>query len=530
MDVTRANFEVVLPHIRKLLAEAEFSSIDFEMSGIRTAEDKNDIEGTAADAFPEKSRAAQRYTLVQFGLCIFTRKPAAPDAPPNAPKLYTAHPFNFFVFPGDKSEDIVINVDTAAFLAKHNMDFSKWITEGVPYLKRTKAEEMREKLARKHGSPTAAAEDEDGEAAEEVIPAAKKGKPWDQSFLARLDKLDSAPFTNAMAEAARYAEKVKLAEESNGHLPDPSPELIPAFRHKDSIALFGHFLSSLDLVKTSKRSGKGPLYYMSSAGARDRKELVDLERSIGATRVVEALSAAKKPIVVHNGLMDLLFMHHCFDGEPVTDLGHFKSIIRKRFPLIFDTRFLVTSPKVPFDARMVQNLEGQYNAFHQTLGSNYGIELPLGFEAYDPAVLDNSSRAHEAAYDALITGRLLLYMSQQLGDGTVGSLVEAKLVNKVPVYGCLETIRLAEPTDTIDHDGPVLSFAFPRNAGMSSSRIDEMLRSNDLRGRILWNGDRAFVFSPASSRGTLFDKSVGQALQQLRKNTSNKGTVTVLRP
>uniref|UniRef100_A0A7S1KWV2 Uncharacterized protein n=1 Tax=Neobodo designis TaxID=312471 RepID=A0A7S1KWV2_NEODS len=535
MDVTRANFEVVFPHIKRLLEDAEFSSIDFEMSGIRTAEDTNDIEKSAAEAFPEKSKAAQRYTLVQFGLCIFTKKPMPADAPANAPQQYVAHPFNFFVFPGDKSEDIVINVDTAAFLAKHNMDFSKWITEGVPYLKRTKAVEMRDKLARKQGSPSpsgAAAEDDDD--GDEPVPAPtpekKGGKPWDQSFLAKLDKLDSAAFTNAMADAARFAERSKAAEESNGLIPDPHPQLIPAFRHKDSIGLFGHFLSSLGLIKTSKRTPKGPAYYMSSAAARDRRELDELERTIGATRVIEALSAVKKPIVVHNGLMDLLFMHHCFDGEPVGDLQHFKGLIRKRFPYVFDTRFLVTHPKVPFDAKMVQNLEGQYSAFHATYGQSYSVELPLGFEGYTAAVLANSSRAHEAAYDALITGRLLLYMAKLLGDGTLGSLIEGKFVNKVPVYCCLETVQLSADTDTIDHDGPVLCVTFPRNVGMSSSKLDEMLKSNDLRGRVLWNGDRAFVFSPASSRGTLFDKSVGQALGNLRKATNNKGGITVLRP
>ena len=49
----------------------------------------------------------------------------------------------------------------------------------------------------------------------------------------------------------------------------------------------------------------------------------------------------------------------------------------------------------------------------------------------------------------------------------------------------------------------------------------------DLRGRVLWNGDRAFVFSPANARGTLFDKSVAHAAKQLRQVTP-RGSVTVL--
>jgi poly(A)-specific ribonuclease len=504
MEVTRENFETILPRVIELLAKAEFYSVDFEMTGIRTKEDNTAITDSAASAFVEKNKAARKYAVVQFGLCIYVR---VGDVAAKVPR-YDAYPFNFFVFPGDKDGDIVINVDTAGFLAKHNMDFNKWIRQGVSFLPLSVASQLRESYLDRNGG-------------------AKGPSKWDQSQLAKVDNCDSNAFTNAMAEASRYSDRAKEAADSNGETPEPSPAPIPYFKDKGTLPIFSQFLESIGLHKRAEKSQRGTTWVMVSASTTERDAAQGIERQIGLGRLYEAMLACRKPIVVHNGLMDLLFMHHHFDGEPVDDLLHFKQLLRTRFPVIFDTRYLAVHPLVPFDPKMVQNLEGQFTAFHATHGDCVVVNLPLGFEAYDAAVLRNTSRAHEAAYDSLMTGRLLLYMAKQIGDGSLASLVP-RFCNKIPVYGCLETVNIATETDGIDHDGPVIAFAFPRSAGLSSTRLDQMLQSNELRGRILWNGDRAFVFSPANSRGTLFDKSVAQAAKQLR-NATTRGTVTVLR-
>jgi hypothetical protein len=57
--------------------------------------------------------------MIQFGLCLFQK---AGDG-------YTAHPFNFYVFP--TAGDVVMEGEAIAFNRDHGMDFQKWITQGI---------------------------------------------------------------------------------------------------------------------------------------------------------------------------------------------------------------------------------------------------------------------------------------------------------------------------------------------------------------------------------------------------------------
>jgi poly(A)-specific ribonuclease len=529
MEVTRASFEKVFPRIVELLGQAEFYAIDFEMTGIRTKEDVSAITDAAADCFTEKNKAARRYNLVQFGLCIFVKTSNLGATLPR----YNAYPFNFFVFPGDKDSDVVMNVDTVAFLTKHNMDFNKWITQGIPFLSSQEANRRRKKFDEVHGVAAANGDDE----GEEIVDASASSPPtsaaagtaspkkWDQDVLAKVDKSDVDAFTTAMVKASDYAEAAKAAEAADA--PAPTPYQLPNFKDKLTLGYMSIYLASLGLTKRSERSGKYVNWFVVQSSSTEKNARVDMERTVGITRMFEAMVASKKPIIAHNCLMDLLFMHHSFNGAAVASLPEFKKILSEQFPTIFDTRFLATHPLVPYDPKTVQNLEGQYQTFALTYGASCAVELPLGFEAYDPAVLRATSRAHEAGYDALMTGKLFLFMCKLLGDGTPASIAK-RFGNRVPVYGCLETIQISEPEDKIDHDGPIIEFCFPRNCGLSSTRIDGMLATSELRGRILWNGDRAFVFSPSSARGTLFDKSVAQAAKSLKQVTT-RGSVRVLR-
>ena len=57
-----------------------------------------------------------------------------------------------------------------------------------------------------------------------------------------------------------------------------------------------------------------------------------LEARAGFLRMWRALDMCSKPLVGHNCMYDLLFMHNAFEGSLPPSLGEFKQSLRRRLP------------------------------------------------------------------------------------------------------------------------------------------------------------------------------------------------------
>jgi hypothetical protein len=478
MEVTKSNFEHVLPHFVALLDTCAFYSFDLEMTGITDPEEAGHaMTAPAADRFRGKFAAASKFSIIQLGVCLFH----AAEGDGGGKQKFVARPFNFYLFSGDGAADCVMNVETVAgFLTKHGMDFTKWIAEGVPYLNKQKAAEARAAAG-----------------------AERAPRDFDQGLLAKIDREDHRLFTDLMATVQNFA------EESERDAATP-PIKFPYFKNRSTMSLFEQYMRSLGLAKHAEKKATGGAAYTivsSAEGAQRERERV--ERRVGGTRLYEALARSRKVAVAHNSLLDHLFMHCAFDGAPLAALADFKAMMRGRFPTTFDTRALALHPSIEADPKTNQNLEGQHKFFGERHGAKVAVALALGFETYEC----HAGRAHEAAYDALLTGRLLLYLAHELGDGTVAGLLQYK--NRIPVFRCLETIDLEHQSDGVMHDGPVLVFRYAAG-GLNTVRIDGMLGgSGALRGRLLWNRDCTFLFAPKAARGDAFERHVGDLRAKL---------------
>lgn len=64
---------------------------------------------------------------------------------------------------------------------------------------------------------------------------------------------------------------------------------------------------------------------------------------LGLTRVIELIADLKKPIITHNGIMDLMFLYQAFFGTLPTEVNEFKREIHRLFPSIHDTRHLINA-------------------------------------------------------------------------------------------------------------------------------------------------------------------------------------------
>ncbi|XP_078394073.1 poly(A)-specific ribonuclease PNLDC1-like [Cetorhinus maximus] len=148
-----------------------------------------------------------------------------------------------------------------------------------------------------------------------------------------------------------------------------------------------------------------------------------LEAALGFTRVFRELVGANKPLVGHNMLLDLMYIHDKFYRSLPESFVEFKTNIHKLFPSVFDTKHISKRMRQEFLCFRIPNLFALHSALESRL-----IDLELhgpsmthltGCERYA-----QSDYPHEAAFDAFTCGTVLLQLAQLLLTSQRG-LVEA---------------------------------------------------------------------------------------------------------
>jgi poly(A)-specific ribonuclease len=151
MEVTRHNFDTILPHIKQALDECTFFSFDCEMTGLFLG-DRNqgsffdDIE----ERYEETLASSNAFVINQFGLSIFIPSPNITSTSlntttttainTNEQQNWQVKTFNIYVFPRPTSESginsevrFTSQATSLDFLARCHFDFNKWIHDGVSY-------------------------------------------------------------------------------------------------------------------------------------------------------------------------------------------------------------------------------------------------------------------------------------------------------------------------------------------------------------------------------------------------------------
>ena len=67
------------------------------------------------------------------------------------------------------------------------------------------------------------------------------------------------------------------------------------------------------------------------------------EDALGFTRIIDYMADLKKPIITHNGIMDLMFLYDKFYRTLPETQSEFKSAINHLFPHIFDTKHMINA-------------------------------------------------------------------------------------------------------------------------------------------------------------------------------------------
>jgi hypothetical protein len=334
------------------------------------------------------------------------------------------------------------------FNKQFGMDFGKWISQGVPYVNAAQHESLNQHYF-------ASAEDDWSVPASSTLPApATKQRP------VHLSKSQDIEFVNQVLSSV---ESWLLTESVVLDVPECH--------------------SFLQAVVTQELSRQHPTLQISSRQLYRRGRCVSimtvskevapssssadhtaLNQHLGFRRIWLALIAAQLPIVGHNCMLDLLFLYAAVEGNLPTALCDFKREIHSRFPVIIDTKVLAShawfsadklSPESPFlqQPDNVPNVQISSTSLDQLISWCLKLESPIlkaqsercfsasvwfgsDFDGYL-----NSSKSHEAAYDAFGTGYVLL---------TLGKVL-------VGIYesSCLMNLDLVPPVDRCSEDDSV---------------------------------------------------------------------------
>ncbi|KAG8365158.1 hypothetical protein BUALT_Bualt18G0075200 [Buddleja alternifolia] len=439
-NVTTSNFEPALAELRRHVKEADFVSIDLEMTGVTSAPWRESFEFDRPDVQYLKIKdSAEKFAVVQFGVCPFRW-----DAHSNS---FVAHPHNFYIFPrqeipGDGiAYEFLCQTSSLEFLAKYQFDFNACIYEGISYLSRSQEEEALRRLDFLY---------------KDDIPDSSSnwGKDVDTQLVRMADILFAERMKNKVSEwRAGLLRESNWGSESQGSLNDIKQTFQTTFFHmRPALVVNGLTSRQLKLIKlvtekhfkdlayvhvTGEISGSQPLIvYTDSKTDRDllmrevkacqRKEAeMKIKAAVGFRHVIDLLSSEKKLIVGHNCFLDLAHVYSKFVGSLPLTAEEFVSAIQKYFPYIIDTKVLL-------------NLDDALSRIMRTgstsLSKAFGLLCPQIAPSFTTSDLAdklrvkvevqvddqrfsnwNSGAKHEAGYDAFMTGCVFSQACVHLG-------------------------------------------------------------------------------------------------------------------
>ena len=142
-EVTRNNFQSLLPEICSHIDQSSFLAFDCEFTALDP--DKT-LQASLFDdikrRYSKLSSPALHSIISQFGLSIFRHDLAS--------NTFIARTYNFYVSPrslASVDETFACSTSSLEFLMRFNFDFNKFLYDGVPYLNREKEAQLRRDLA-----------------------------------------------------------------------------------------------------------------------------------------------------------------------------------------------------------------------------------------------------------------------------------------------------------------------------------------------------------------------------------------------
>lgn len=375
MDILRDQLEDMLPVLEDLIQKCDFLALDMEFTGLHSlAHGKQpSLFDSASDWYSKARLSVKKFSVCQIGLSVFCKHDA---------NRFISHSFNFYLFPttfARMDSEFGVQASSVAFLSKFGFDFNKFLKEGIPYM--NEEQEKRFLQDYREGSwrvRSTLEKDCLKKAIEEVTCWVTSAAEGDTMVLRDLNGFEVFNVQLVLRQALPDVWTVPTENEVF------VKKVLPRQRWQ---------MERQDLD-------------------RCRKERILLS-VLGFTIIFRFIVAAKKPLVGHNMLMDLLHLYDKFYQPLPESYEEFKRNLHTLFPIIIDTKTVTRAVWKVLQFPRARTLMEVFNL----LNSNQNPaqpSSPLIEHAPDCRKYVDEACPHEAAYDAFVCGSVLVKLGHLL--------------------------------------------------------------------------------------------------------------------
>ena len=398
MNIDRKNFwKEALPAVRKAIRDADFIAFDMEFSGLDRGAGHRI---TGADSLQARYRKAvdtvSHFQMLQFGITTFElRKEEA------GKKALITRPFNFYTAPRG---NMTAQASALEFLSQHKFDFTRCFADGLQYL--TKSEEFeRRKRNIESVSADGAAEGSGASRTRRKVVIEGEDREFVSDVEYRIEKMRQATSseTSLLLDPCSALRRRLVYQEFSAN--DLAISKVPQEEGEELAQ--GHARLRISLTTPEEKMQE-----------RLRQMEDDLQQRVGLRHVIDAMVESKKPIVGHNCWLDLAFLYNSFVSRTLPDqLEEYLDNLHAKFPCIADTKYIIQADESVRKELYPGGRGTQLGkAFEKIRAKGPEIIFPDGYGAYE----DNLDRAHDAAYDAYMTGVVFAGAASFLEGGLEG--------------------------------------------------------------------------------------------------------------
>nr|XP_005507751.2 poly(A)-specific ribonuclease PNLDC1 isoform X3 [Columba livia] len=365
------------------------TAFDMEFTGLHSSCPENNepsLFDSPMERYLKARQSVQRFTVTQLGLAIFSNE--------NSNK-YVVHSYNFYLFPatlGVMDVEFTLSASSIQFLSHYGFDYNKFLKDGIPYMN-----EEQEKIFSQHllaGSWKVSSDlDRDvlKKAIDEVTCWIAAAEEDDTMVLHDLSGYQMFEVQLVLRQALQNVWTQPLGDKK---------VIVKkvSFQHRQLLENSPHDCCQKELILLSAR---------------------------GFTNLFQTLVKAKKPLVGHNMLMDLMHLHDKFYKPLPESYEEFKRNIHILFPVLIDTKTITKSiwKKYPFPR--VSNLLEVYEVLCSRNLNPTDPASPVITLASDCSRYAEKKSPHEAGYDAFLCGSVLLKSAHLLLCRSTDDAVEA---------------------------------------------------------------------------------------------------------
>lgn len=365
---------------------------------------------------------------------------------PSQPE-FTSRIYNFYIFPSAWSDrELTLNPSTIKFLMENNMDFNKVFEEGIPFTTVKNAEVLKERYFRKHNDEAKKNGDKTPTKKDKVTLTSTN----DIAFVARV----MANLREWIDSDDSNLQNVINGQEGTSLVLPPCNAFLRRCLYETIEAEYsGLLLERADLSPNAGPTARNQIRVIrltpEERKRRENRLKVEeweklLQGNLGFTTVFQAISdvcngrvltkeriegfldgsfpspsdegcnGRQIPLIVHNGLMDLMFLlTHCHDPSLPSNFEETKMRIRHYFPSIFDTKVMSTEYS---DAQ----IKGGSTALGDLFDTLKVVDASENFLFPTISNQENGGsegQAHEAAWDAYMTGSVFNALGKRILEG-----------------------------------------------------------------------------------------------------------------